>query len=162
MSMHEHLASALNAQINHEFSGAYVYLGISAYFESLDLDGFASWMRAQGDEERAHGMRIYEHLADRDVPITLGSLDGVVTEYRDVEAAVVAGLELEQETTRKLNSLWAQSVELGDYQAKALLDWFVNEQTEEEDLLRTLLSHVRIAGDEGSALLILDRELAAR
>ncbi|MDE2904152.1 MAG: ferritin [Chloroflexota bacterium] len=162
MSMHEDLASGLNTQINHEFSGAYVYLGISAYFESLDLDGFASWMRAQGDEERAHGMRIYEHLADRDVPITLGSLDGVVTEYRDVEAAVVAGLELEQETTRKLNALWAQSVELGDYQAKALLDWFVNEQTEEEDLLRTLLSHVRIAGDEGSALLILDRELAAR
>ncbi|MCY3749517.1 MAG: ferritin [Chloroflexi bacterium] len=162
MSMHEDLASGLNTQINHEFSGAYVYLGISAYFESLDLDGFASWMRAQGDEERAHGMRIYEHLADRDVPITLDSLDGVVTEYRDVEAAVVAGLELEQETTRKLNALWAQSVELGDYQAKALLDWFVNEQTEEEDLLRTLLSHVRIAGNEGSALLILDRELAAR
>ncbi len=162
MSMHEDLASALNAQINHEFSGAYVYLGIAAYFESLDLDGFASWMRAQGDEERAHGMRIYEHLADRDEPITLGGLDEAPTEYSDVEAAVAAGLELEQETTRKLNALWAQSVELGDYQAKALLDWFVNEQTEEEDLLRTLLSHVRIAGSEGAALLILDRELAGR
>ena len=162
MSMHEDLASALNAQISHEFSGAYVYLGISAYFESLDLDGFASWMRALGDEERAHGMRIYEHLADRDVPITLGSLDEAPTEYSDVESAVAAGLELEQETTHKLNALWGQSVELGDYQAKALLDWFVNEQTEEEDLLRTLLSQVKIAGDEGAGLLILDRELAGR
>ncbi len=162
MTMQSDLAAALNAQINHEFSGAYVYLGISAYFETLDLNGFASWMRAQSDEERAHGMRIFDHLSERDVPITLGNLQKVQTEYDSVNAAVAAGLALEQETTQKLNALWAQAVEFGDYQAKALLDWFVNEQTEEEDLLRTLLSHVKIAGNEGSALLILNRELAER
>ncbi len=162
MTMQSDLAAALNAQINHEFSGAYVYLGISAYFESLDLNGFASWMRAQSDEERAHGMRIFDHLSERDVPITLGNLQKVQTEYDSVNAAVAAGLALEQETTQKLNALWAQAVEFGDYQAKALLDWFVNEQTEEEDLLRTLLSHVKIAGNEGAALLILNRELAER
>ena len=162
MTMQSDLAAALNAQINHEFSGAYVYLGISAYFESLDLNGFASWMRAQSDEERTHGMRIFDHLSERDVPITLGNLHEVQTEYDSVNAAVAAGLALEQETTQKLNALWAQAVEFGDYQAKAQLDWFVNEQTEEEDLLRTLLSRVKIAGNEGAALLILDRELAGR
>ena len=162
MTMDGSLARALNDQINHEFSAAYVYLGMAAYFESLDLEGFAGWMRAQSEEEWAHGMRIYDHLAARDVPITLAGLDGADTKYGDPQTVVAEALTLEQDTTRLINALYAQAVELGDYQAKALMDWFVNEQIEEEDTLRTLLSQLRIAGDEGAGLLILDRELAAR
>ena len=162
MTMDGSLAKALNDQINHEFSAAYVYLGMAAYFETLDLDGFAGWMRAQSEEEWAHGMRIYDHLAARDVPITLDGLDASDTEYSDPQSVIATALALEQGTTRSINALYAQAVELGDYQAKALLDWFVNEQIEEEDTLRTLLSQLGIAGDEGAGLLILDRELAAR
>ena len=160
--MRKSLARALNDQINREFGAAYVYLGMAAYFESLDLEGFAGWMRAQSEEEWAHGMRIYDHLAARDTPITLGGLDEADTEYSDPQSVVAAALTLEQGTTRSVNALYAQAVELGDYQAKALMDWFVNEQTEEEDTLRTLLSQLRIAGNDGAGLLILDRELAAR
>ena len=162
MSMDRNLARALNDQINHEFGAAYVYLGMAAYFETLDLDGFAGWMRAQSEEEWAHGMRIYDHLAARDVPITLAGLAAAETEYSDPQAVIAQALTLEQGTTRSVNALYAQAVESGDYQAKALMDWFVNEQVEEEDTLRTLLSQLRIAGDEGAGLLILDRELAAR
>ena len=162
MTMQESLARALNDQINHEFGASYAYLGMAAYFESLDLDGFAGWMRTQGEEERAHGMRIYEHLAARDAPITLGGLDDAETEYSNPETVIAAALSLEQDTTRSVNAIYAQAVEAGDYQAKALMDWFVNEQIEEEDTLRTLLSHVKIAGPDGAGLLILDRELAAR
>ena len=162
MTMDGSLAKALNDQINREFSAAYVYLGMAAYFESLDLDGFAGWMRAQSEEEWAHGMRIYDHLAARDVAITLAGLAAAETEYSDPQAVIAEALTLEQGTTRSVNALYAQAVELGDYQAKALMDWFVNEQVEEEDTLRTLLSQLRIAGDEGAGLLILDRELAAR
>ncbi len=162
MTMRKSLATALNDQINHEFSAAYVYLGMAAYFETLDLDGFAGWMRAQSEEEWGHGMRIYEHLAARDVPIELGALDEAETEYSDPQSVVAEALRLEQGTTRSVNALYAQSVDLGDYQAKAMMDWFVNEQIEEEDTLRTLLSQLRIAGDDGAGLLILDRELAAR
>ena len=162
MTMQSSLARALNDQINREFSAAYVYLGMAAYFESLDLDGFAGWMRAQGEEEWAHGMRIYDHLVARDVLITLAGLEKAETEYSDPQAVIAAALTLEQGTTRSVNAIYAQSVEVGDYQAKALMDWFVNEQIEEEDTVRTLLSHVRIAGSDGAALLILDRELAAR
>ena len=162
MTMQESLARALNDQINHEFGASYAYLGMAAYFESLDLDGFAGWMRAQSEEEWAHGMRIYEHLAARDAPITLGGLDDAETEYSSPETVIAAALSLEQDTTRSINAVYAQSVELGDYQAKALMDWFVNEQIEEEDTLRTLLSHVKISGPDGAGLLILDRELAAR
>ncbi len=160
--MRKSLATALNDQINHEFSAAYVYLGMAAYFETLDLDGFAGWMRAQSEEEWGHGMRIYDHLAARDVPIELGALDEAETEYSDPQSVVAEALRLEQGTTRSVNALYAQSVDLGDYQAKAMMDWFVNEQIEEEDTLRTLLSQLRIAGDDGAGLLILDRELAAR
>ena len=162
MSMDRNLARALNDQINHEFGAAYVYLGMAAYFETLDLDGFAGWMRAQREEEWAHGMRIYDHLAARDVQIKLAGLAAAETEYSDPQAVIAQALTLEQGTTRSVNALYAQAVESGDYQAKALMDWFVNEQVEEEDTLRTLLSQLRIAGDEGAGLLILDRELAAR
>ena len=162
MSMDRNLARALNDQINHEFGAAYVYLGMAAYFETLDLDGFAGWMRAQSEEEWAHGMRIYDHLAARDVPIKLAGLAAAETEYSDPQAVIAQALTLEQGTTRSVNALYAQAVELGDFQAKSLMDWFVNEQVEEEDTLRTLLSQLRIAGDEGAGLLILDRELAAR
>lgn len=162
MTMRKSLARALNDQINHEFSAAYVYLGMAAYFETLDLGGFAGWMRAQSEEEWGHGMRIYEHLADRDVPVTLSGLDQAETEYDSPESVIANALDLEQGTTRSINAVYTQSMEQGDYQAKAMLDWFVNEQTEEEDTLRTLLSHLKIAGDEGAGLLILDRELAAR
>ena len=119
-------------------------------------------MRAQSEEEWAHGMRIYDHLAARDVPITLGGLQEAETEYGDPQTVIAAALDLERGTTRSVNAIYAQSIEAGDYQAKALMDWFVNEQIEEEDTLRTLLSQLRIAGDEGAGLLILDRELAAR
>ena len=162
MTMQNGLAKALNNQINHEFGAAYTYLGMAAYFESLDLGGFAGWMRAQSEEEWSHGMRIYEHLAARDVPIMLGGLAAADTEYGDPQSVVAEALKLEQGTTRAINALYGQSMEAGDYQAKALIDWFVHEQTEEEDSLRTLLSQLRIAGGEGAGLLILDRELAAR
>ena len=162
MTIQENLANALNDQINHEFGAAYAYLGMAAYFESLDLDGFAGWMRAQGEEEWAHGMRIFDHLAARDVPIRLSGLEQARTAYPDPETVIAEALKLEESTTRSVNALYALSVEHGDYQAKALMDWFVNEQIEEEDTLRTLLSQVRIAGGDGAGLLILDRELAAR
>ena len=162
MPMNEDLADALNAQITHEFNASYIYLGMAAYFESLDLDGFAGWMRAQSTEEWGHGMRIFNHLAARDVPITLDALIGPKTGYDDPPAAIAAALAYEQGNTRAVNALYARSVECGDYQAKSLMDWFVNEQIEEEDTLRTLLSQLKIAGGDGAGLLILDRELGAR
>ena len=162
MPMHDDLADALNAQITHEFNASYIYLGMAAYFESLDLDGFAGWMRAQSTEEWDHGMRIFNHLAARDVPITLSALLKPKTGYGDPQAAVAAALAYEQGNTRAVNALYAKSVDCGDYQAKSLMDWFVNEQIEEEDTLRTLLSQLKIAGGDGAGLLILDRELGAR
>ena len=162
MPMNDNLADALNAQITHEFNASYIYLGMAAYFESLDLDGFAGWMRAQSAEEWDHGMRIFNHLAARDVSIALAALLKPKTGYDDPQAAVAAALAYEQGNTRAVNALYAKSVECGDYQAKSLLDWFVNEQIEEEDTLRTLLSQLKIAGGDGAGLLILDRELGAR
>ena len=162
MPMNDDLADALNAQITHEFNASYIYLGMAAYFESLDLDGFAGWMRAQSAEEWGHGMRIFNHLAARDVPITLDALIGPKTDYDGPPAAVAAALAYERGNTRAVNALYARSVDCGDYQAKSLMDWFVNEQIEEEDTLRTLLSQLKIAGGDGAGLLILDRELGAR
>ena len=92
MPMNDDLADALNAQITHEFNASYIYLGMAAYFESLDLDGFAGWMRAQSTEEWDHGMRIFNHLAARDVPITLSALLKPKSGYDDPQAAIAAAL----------------------------------------------------------------------
>ena len=162
MPMNDRLAEALNAQITHEFNASYIYLGMAAYFESLDLDGFAGWMRAQSTEEWDHGMRIFDHLAARDVGIVLAPLVKPKTGYDDPQAAIAAALAYEQGNTRAVNALYAKAIDCGDYQAKSLMDWFVNEQIEEEDTVRTLLSQLKIAGSDGAALLILDRELGAR
>ena len=162
MNMDTGLTKALNAQITLEFNASYIYLGMSAYFESLDLDGFSSWLRAQSAEERSHGMRIYEHLAARNAPIELEALACPKVDFNSPLAVVSAALAHEQGTTRAVNALYARSVETGDYQTKAMMDWFVNEQIEEEDTLRTLESHLKIAGNDGAALLLLDRELGMR
>ena len=162
MPMNDRLAEALNAQITNEFNASYIYLGMAAYFESLDLDGFAGWMRAQSAEEWDHGMRIFNHLAARDVPISLSALVKPKTCYDGPQAVIAAALAHEQGTTRAVNALYGRAVECGDYQAKSLMDWFVNEQIEEEDTLRTLVSQLKIAGNDGAGLLILDRELGAR
>ena len=112
--------------------------------------------------EWGHGMRIFDHLAARDVDIVLAPLVKPKTGYDDPQAAIAAALAYEQGNTRAVNALYAKAIECGDYQAKSLMDWFVNEQIEEEDTVRTLLSQLKIAGSDGAALLILDRELGAR
>lgn len=79
MTIHAGLAKALNDQINHAFNAAYAYLGMVAYFESLDLAGFLGWMRSQSEEEWAQGLRVFDHLAACEIPIELGAIERAET-----------------------------------------------------------------------------------
>jgi ferritin len=153
---------AINDQINAELYSAYLYLSMAAYFESTDLPGFASWMTSQGQEEVVHGMKLYRHIVERGGRVTLAAIDGPQTEWKSPLDVFEAGYKHEQHVTSLIHNLVALAIEEKDYASKNMLDWFVDEQVEEEDTASTIVAQLKMIGNDGPALMLLDKELGAR
>lgn len=160
--MNDPVREAVNRQLNHEMGSAYLYLSMSAYFESRDLEGFAQWMRMQAEEERSHAMRLYDHLVDRGARVELGALEGPKTDWDSPLEAFEDALEHEREVTERVNRVAEVAAEEGDRATENVMDWFIDEQVEEESTISRVVKRVRLAGDDPSALLMLDRELGER
>ena len=158
----DNLRDALNQQITNELSAAYFYLSIAGYFESLSLPGFASWMRLQHQEETAHAMKIFNFVTDKGGRVTLGPIDAPTSEFDSVEEAIGQALEHERRVTADIYALHEVAQHERDYAAHVLLEWFAEEQMEEEKTMEELLDHVRMVGDDGAGLLILDARLGSR
>ena len=158
----DNLRDALNQQITNELGAAYFYLSMAGYFENRSLPGFASWMRLQHQEESAHAMKIFNFVTDRSGRVTLGPIDAPASEFDSVEAAIAQALEHERMVTEQIYSLHEVAQRERDYAAHVLLEWFAEEQVEEEKTLEELLDHVRMVGDDGAGLLILDARLGGR
>jgi ferritin len=156
------MQEALNGQINAEMYSAYIYLSMSAFFESKDLPGLASWMKAQAQEEVVHSMKLYTHIIERGGRVTLGAIDAPQTEWDSPQAVFEAAYKHEQHVTKLIHDLVALAIKENDYPAKNMLDWFVDEQVEEEATASGIVAMMKMAGSEGPALLMLDRQLAAR
>lgn len=160
--MNEKVRTALNAQINRELEAAYLYLAMSSYFEADDLPGFAAWMRAQADEEREHAMRIVDHLHDRGARVELLAIDAPRQDFDSPLGAVRAALEHERAVTDHIEELYELADEEKDRPAELMLEWFVEEQVEEEKTFGDLVSQLERAGGSGPALLMLDAKLGER
>jgi ferritin len=160
--MSDAVPKAINDQIVHEFQSAHQYLSLAAWFEDQKLPGFAKWMRVQAQEEHGHAMRFFEHLVDRDLRVRLGAIEAPKQDFESPLDAATAVLEQERKVTRLINNLVDLAVEAHDYPAKVLLDWFVNEQVEEEKVADQLVADVKLAGDDPTALLYLDGRLGHR
>lgn len=158
----EKMAVALNGQVNVELQSAYQYLAMSAYFESTDLKGFAHWMRIQYQEERAHALKIYDFIHDRDGEVTLLPLAAPSTEWDSPMATFQAALEGERENSTKIHELCDLAMEVKDHASLAFLQWFVNEQVEEESVAHDLLQKLKMVADSNAGLFMMDQELAAR
>ncbi len=156
------MEKALNAQINAELYSAYIYLSMAAYFESKDLPGMANWMTAQAQEEVAHAMKIYQHIVERGGRVTLAAIEGPPTEWASPAAVFEAAYKHEQHVTKLIHDLVALSIQENDYASKSMLDWFVDEQVEEEASASAIVAKLQMIGDHGPALLVLDHELGAR
>jgi ferritin len=156
------LQDALNKQINAELFSAYIYLSASAYFEDKTLRGFANWMRVQAQEEVGHAMRFYDFIVDRRGRVLLTPIAKVPTEWPSTLAVFESAFEHEQKITGMINDLMALAIAEGDHAAASFLKWFVDEQVEEESQADEIVQQLKLAGDNGAALLILDREMAAR
>lgn len=156
------IEQALNAQINLEFSASYSYLAMAIYMDAEHLSGFASWMVKQSDEERAHGRRLLRYLLDRSGHVELESVPKPQAEYGSIKEVFEISLEQEKTNTSSINKLYALARDLDDYATQAHLQWFLDEQVEEEKSIIDILGRLELAGDDKTALLILDEYLGSR
>lgn len=162
MAINDVLAGAINDQIALEMSSAYVYLSMATHFEAKNLAGFAHWMQAQAKEEMAHAMRLYTYLSDRGGRVVLQAIPAPPTEFDSTSDVIGQVLGHERKVSAAINSLYELAVELKDYPTQTHLHWFIDEQVEEEKQAEDLLARTRLVEKHPGALLVLDRELAAR
>lgn len=155
----EHL---LNEQFHKEMYSAMQYLAISSYFEDKNLDGFANFFRIQAQEEMSHAMKQFDYLHMVDGKITMDAIPQPQVEFASNEEVFEFTLLQEQGVTANINKLMKAAVEHGDFATQTFLQWFVNEQVEEEDVVRNILAKLRMVGDNSSALYLLNEELKSR
>jgi ferritin len=160
--MNEKIEKAYNEQINAETFSAYLYWSVAAYFESIGLSGFSQWMRAQAQEEMLHASKFFNAILERGGKVELTEIEGPDTDWDSPLAAFEAAYAHEQYITGRINDLMDLAIEQGDHASKSLLQWFVDEQVEEEDSVLEIVDQLKLIGDEGRGLLMLDRELGAR
>lgn len=156
------MQAALNEQINAEMSAYYTYLSMAAYFEDQDLKGFAAWMRRHSDEELMHAMKFYDFVNGRRGRVLLQALAGPQTEWPNPLAAFESALAHEQHVTSLINKLVDLSIRESDHATNSFLQWFVDEQVEEEAVVDAVIKDLRRVGDFGPGLFLLDRELSTQ
>jgi ferritin len=158
----ENIQEALCEQLNAELYSSYLYLSMSAHFSSIDLAGFANWMRCQAQEELAHAMKFYEYIIERGGRITLKDITTPQKEWKSPLAAFEHVYSHEQKVTGLINYLVDLAISEKDHATNSFLQWFVTEQVEEEASASGVLKRIELIGSDGSGLLLLDQELAQR
>ena len=156
------MEQALNGQFNAEYYSSYLYLSMSAYFASIDLPGFANWMRIQVQEEEFHALKFYDYIIERAGRMTLQSIETPPNDWSSPLDVFEATLVHEQKVTGLINDLMYLARDEKDNATEIFLQWFVNEQVEEEDNVNTVLAQLKRIKDSPEALYMLDKELAQR
>jgi len=162
VAMSAELQDAYNDQITLEFASSYAYLQMAAFLDDANLPGFANWMRQQAEEERIHAMKFFDFVLNRGNQVELRSIPAPSDDYTSPLSVFEASLAHEQKVTRSIHDLYAHATDGKDYESLALLHWFIDEQVEEESTVSELIEQIAMAGDNGAALLLLDRELGTR
>jgi ferritin len=157
--MKTEIVDALNAHLRLELRAWYEYSAMALWFERADLPGFAAFMEKQATEELAHAHRVIDHLTERDQAAVLPALDRPKGEYESARDALQHVLEAEREVTASVQRLYKLAEKSDDQASRIMLEWFIAEQVEEENLARSLLGRLRLAGDTGPGLLLVDQEL---
>jgi len=156
------LECALNEQIAKEAYSAYLYLSISAYYESANLPGFAHWMRVQSQEEWEHALKLFDHVNDRGGRVTLQAIAQPPAEFASPRDAFEKVVEHEQQVTAAVNELYGLALKENDYATQVALQWFIQEQVEEEKTAGQILANLKGIGEHSSAIYVIDHHLAKR
>ncbi|MFP5212130.1 MAG: ferritin [Acidobacteriota bacterium] len=158
----ERMEKTLNEQVNAEFYSSYLYLSMSAYFRKINLNGFARWMEVQALEEMTHAMKIYNFLIDRGKTVVLTPIAGPKTSWTSPLEAFQDAYNHELKVTSLINNLMNIAVEERDHASNSFLQWFVNEQVEEESSADEVVQKLKMIGDNSGGLYMLDQEMGAR
>ncbi len=156
------MEKALNVQVNAELYSAYLYLSMAAYFESSRLNGFANWMRCQTQEEVLHAMKIYNHINERGGRVKLTTIEVPKIEWKSPPDAFNDALAHERKVTIMINNLVDLAMSEHDHASNSFLQWFVDEQVEEENSAGNIIDKLTLIGDAPGGLFMIDSELAAR
>ena len=160
--LNKKIEKAFNKQLNAELYSAYLYLQMAAHFESLNLKGFAHWMRVQAQEEIGHAMRFFAFVNDRNGTVTLIAIEGPPATWASPLAAFQDAYKHECKVSGMINKLVDLAIAESDHASNTFLQWFVTEQVEEEASTSDVAARLKLVGSSGEALLILDQELAQR
>ena len=153
---------AINEQIKHEVESAYLYLSMSAYCESLQYSGIATWLRIQWQEELDHAMKLFKYVHERGGRVILQAIDRPPAEFKSLLDVFQQVLAHEQKVTSLINKLYELTLKEPDYASQIELQWFIKEQVEEEKNAGDIIQQLKTVGENGTALIMLDRQLGAR
>jgi ferritin len=156
------MEEALNAQINAEFESAYLYLSMATWFEEKNLEGMANWMMIQFKEEQTHALKFYNYLVERGGRVSLKAIKGPKTEWNTILQVFEETLEHERLVTSLINNLVNIAIEEKDHATNSMLQWFINEQVEEEANVDRIINQLKMIGDHPQGIFMLDREFATR
>ncbi len=160
--INEKMQNAFNDQINKEFYSEYLYLSMKAYFERLNLKGFVNWFSVQVQEEHAHAMGMFDYVHERGGEVELEAIEKPETKWASPLACFEQVLQHEEFVTSRINALMDVADEVKDRAALSFLNWYLKEQVEEEASVGDVLATLKLIGDDKKALLMLDKDLAAR
>ena len=156
------MQKSINEQVNKELCSSYLYLSMAAYFENNNLPGFAKWMYVQADEERGHGMKLFEHLVDRGGRVTPAPISGPQTEWKTSLEVFKQIQPHEAVVTASINAPYEVTLKEKNYPAQVLLQWFITAQVEEEKNAAEVVQQLELIDARGTAVLMLDRQLGKR
>ncbi len=156
------LQDAINYQINKELFSEYYYLSMAAYLSAQGLPGFENFFLIQVQEERFHAMKMYNFLNERGGRVILSQIDTPTTEFKSPLEVFELAYKHEQFVTKLINDLMDIAISENDHAAKSFLNWFVDEQVEEEASMEGIVNKLKLIGGKGNGLLMIDKELGAR
>jgi ferritin len=160
--LNKKVEAALNEQLNKEFYSAYLYLSMSAYFDSIDLPGFAHYMNVQYQEEQSHAMRIFNYISSVGGKVELKAINQVKNSWEDIITVFEETYEHECYITKSINDVLAIAHDERDYATINMLQWFIGEQVEEEASVLKILNQLKMVGGKGTGVFMLDREMSSR
>lgn len=156
------LEKAINKQINKELYSEYLYVAMQAWFADQNLDGFANWMAVQGQEEHFHAMKFFNYLIERGGRVELLAIEKPPKDFTKPLKAFQMALEHEQFITKSINELMDLAIKESDHAAKSFLQWYVDEQVEEEASADRIVHRLEMVKDNPQGLFMMDNELGQR
>ena len=153
---------ALNDQLNMEYSSAYVYQAMAAYFSDINFSGFAAWMDNQAEEERTHARKIYDYILERSGKVALSEIRAPKSQYKSALEAFEDSLKHEKAVTKSIEKLYVLAKDEKDFGTEVFLQWFITEQIEEESTVESIIDKFKMLEGTNTALYLLNNELGSR